>query len=57
MKTVGSVIAPLIGGLLAAFSYDWLFAVSAIVSGVALVMMRVGVREPRQLDEFPELAA
>ncbi len=54
---VGSVIAPLIGGLLAAFSYDWLFVMSAAVSGVALIVLHFGVREPRHLEEFPELVA
>lgn len=52
---VGSVIAPLIGGLLAAFSYDWLFACSALVSALALIVLLVSVREPRNTQEFPEI--
>jgi hypothetical protein len=42
-----SVVAPLLGAWLASISYDWLFALSAGVNLLALVLMRWWVREPR----------
>ncbi len=47
--TVGviSMIGPLIGALLAAAGYDWLFAASAVISLLALAAMHWWVREPR----------
>jgi len=42
-----SVAAPLLGAWLAGVGYNWLFAISACVNLVALVMMRWWVREPR----------
>ena len=45
---VGSVIAPLIGGLLASTSYSLLFAVSAMVSTVSFLYLLLVVREPRK---------
>jgi MFS family permease len=44
---IGSAIAPLIGGLLAVISYDFLFVASAVVSIVGVVVLAVFVREPR----------
>lgn len=57
---IGGAIAPLIGGLLAAFSYDWLFLASALLSAAALIVLSVGMREPRhhiQTDPLKELSA
>lgn len=57
---IGGAIAPIIGGLLAAFSYDWLFLASAILSAAALIVLSVGMREPRkhiQADPLEELSA
>ena len=42
-----SVVAPLLGAWLASHDYNWLFALSAGVNLVALVLMRWWVREPR----------
>jgi MFS family permease len=42
-----NVVAPLLGALLASISYNWLFALSAGVSLVAMTMMHWWVREPR----------
>ncbi|MCI0397970.1 MAG: MFS transporter [Chloroflexi bacterium] len=42
-----SSVAPLLGAGLATLNYDWLFALSALVSLLALVAMRWWVREPR----------
>jgi len=56
---VGGAVAPIIGGLLAAFSYDWLFFASAALSAVALIVLSIGLREPRshvQTDVFEEMA-
>jgi MFS family permease len=49
---VGSAVAPLVGGLLAWFSYDLLFAVSALLGLAAFVSMRWGVAEPRRNTPF-----
>ena len=58
---VGSAIAPLVGGLLAAvFSYELMFLVSALLSAIALGVLSFGMREPRkhvQTDVFEESAA
>jgi MFS family permease len=40
-------IAPLLGAWLASFSYDWLFAVSAGINLLALVLLYWQVKEPR----------
>jgi MFS family permease len=40
-------IAPLLGGWLASFSYNWLFAVSAGINLVALLLFYWQVKEPR----------
>lgn len=45
---IGSAIAPLIGGVLAAYSYNWLFAASAAVSVAGWVVLSIGLRDPRQ---------
>jgi hypothetical protein len=42
-----SVVAPLLGAWLASNGYNWLFALSAGVNLVALVLMRWWVQEPR----------
>ena len=44
---IGNLIAPLIGGWLATFSYNGTFAASVVVSLMGLVLMRWAVREPR----------
>ena len=44
---IGGVIAPLIGGLLAIYGYNWTFALSVIVCLIGLVLLRWTVREPR----------
>jgi len=44
---IGSAVAPLVGGLLAVISYDFLFAASLVVSVAGLVVLLVFVREPR----------
>lgn len=49
---IGSAIAPLIGGLLAWYSYDILFAVSAALAATAFVVMRWQVAEPRTSPLF-----
>jgi MFS family permease len=46
---VGSLLSPLLGGLLATTGYAWLFALSAAVGLAALWVMRYAVREPRQI--------
>ena len=51
---VVSIIAPLLGAALAIVSYDWLFAVSAGLSLLALIAMRWWVREPRYTRETAE---
>ena len=45
---LGSAVAPIIGGLLALYSYNALFAVSALISALALVLLIFTVREPRR---------
>lgn len=51
---VGSVIAPLLGGLLASVSYGWLFAASMLVSCVAWAILSFGVLEPRNQIRQPD---
>jgi len=46
---VVSMVAPLLGAALAAYSYDWLFALSALASLAALMTMHWWVREPRRV--------
>lgn len=45
---IGSAVAPLIGGVLALISYEFLFAASAIVSLVGFGVLVWSVREPRR---------
>lgn len=42
------MVSPLLGAWLASVDYGWLFALSAGLSFVALILMRWWVREPRQ---------
>ena len=42
-----SMIGPLIGAWLAIAGYNWLFAVSAVTSLLALLLLHWWVREPR----------
>jgi MFS family permease len=42
------VCVPLLGAWLASINYNWLFAISAGVNLVALVLMRYWVQEPRR---------
>ena len=42
------MVSPLLGAWLASIDYGWLFALSAGISFVALLLMRWWVREPRQ---------
>lgn len=49
---IGAAVAPLIGGLLAWYSYDLLFAVSAVLAVVAFSVMRLWVAEPRTSPLF-----
>jgi MFS family permease len=42
-----SALAPLIGGWLAGYGYSWVFAMSAGVTLLSLIMLRWRVREPR----------
>ena len=45
---LASVVAPLLGAWLASKGYNWLFALSAGVNLIALILMRWWVKEPRQ---------
>jgi MFS family permease len=49
---LGSAVAPIIGGLLAVISYDLLFAVSTLVSVLALILLLFTVREPRRVQSL-----
>ncbi len=49
---LGSAVAPIIGGLLALYSYNALFAVSTIVSAAALFLLIFTVNEPRRLKSL-----
>ena len=51
---VASVIAPLLGMWLASVSYNWLFALSAGINLLALILMRWWVKEPRWAREKTE---
>ena len=42
------MVSPLLGAWLASVDYGWLFALSAAISFIALLLMRWWVREPRQ---------
>jgi MFS family permease len=44
---IGSALAPLVGGALAWFGYDILFAIGALLAVVAFAVMRWWVAEPR----------
>jgi hypothetical protein len=49
-------VAPLLGSWLASFSYNWLFALSAGINLLALVLLYWQVKEPRwqvDLDALP----
>jgi MFS family permease len=46
---LGSLLAPLIGGVLAIYGYSWTFAVSVVVGLIGFGVMRWTVREPREL--------
>lgn len=52
---IGSVAAPLLGGLLAFVSYDLMFAISGLFGILAFVVLRAMVQEPRQQTEFFDL--
>jgi len=54
---IGSAVAPILGGILALISYPALFAVSAIVGVVSLVLLHFAVTEPRHQTEYFELDA
>jgi MFS family permease len=49
---IGITIAPLVGGLLATISYDWLFLGSALAGLAAVFMFYVQVADPRFLTTF-----
>lgn len=49
---IGITIAPLVGGLLATISYDWLFVGSAVTGLVALAMLYTQVADPRFMNNF-----
>ena len=49
---IGSVISPLVGGLLALRGYNLLFAMSAMFALAALIMLVVLVQEPRNRSEI-----
>jgi hypothetical protein len=51
---VVSIIGPLLGALLAAAGYSLLFAVSAGLGLLALILMRWWVREPRFSQKVAE---
>ncbi len=44
---IASMVAPLLGAAMAAFSYDWLFILGALVNLAALIALRWWVKEPR----------
>jgi MFS family permease len=46
---LAGIFSPLLGAWLASMSYDWLFALSALLNMAGLVMLRWRVREPRWL--------
>jgi MFS family permease len=52
---IASAVAPIIGGLLAVFNYNWVFLASAFLSAAGLVLLRFRVNEPRTQTEFYEV--
>ena len=54
---VGNMLAPLIGGLLAAVGYNFLFAAAAGFGILALLIMISVVNEPRRKTEFGPVSA
>lgn len=55
----GGAVAPIIGGLIATFSYEWLFLGSALLSAATLLVLYFGMKEPRlhvQADPLAEMA-
>ncbi len=48
---LGSVVAPLIGGLLASWSFTALFAVSALMGLAAVYVLKTQVTEPRTIKQ------
>jgi predicted MFS family arabinose efflux permease len=48
---LAGMTGPMLGALLAGWSYDWLFALSAGVNLAALAVLRWWVREPRWAGE------
>ncbi len=48
---VAGILAPLLGGWLAGFSYDWLFALSAGVMLLGLALLRWWVEDPRHYHQ------
>ncbi|MBK8045905.1 MAG: hypothetical protein IPK16_01465 [Anaerolineales bacterium] len=50
MNGIGAALAPIVGGLLAAYSYNLMFALSAMVGIAALWVLLAGVKEPRSVD-------
>jgi len=49
---IGSVIGPLVGGLLATLNYGWLFVLSALIGVLALGLLHFTVLEPRRQKDF-----
>ncbi len=49
---IGSVIGPLVGGLLATLNYGWLFVLSALIGLLALSLLHFTVLEPRRQKDF-----
>lgn len=47
MTGVGGAIAPIIGGFLAVYSYDWLFLASTLLSAATLLLLIFVMKEPR----------
>ncbi|RME85222.1 MAG: MFS transporter [Caldilineae bacterium] len=54
---IGSLTAPLLGGLLALVSYNLLFALTALCALVALVLLTGAVHDPRFQTEYFDAAA
>jgi MFS family permease len=54
---LGSLVAPIIGGVLAFYSYHALFGVSTLVSVAALALLLWGVKEPRRVGSYFDLSA
>jgi MFS family permease len=53
---IGSGIAPILGGLIAAYSYTWLFAASTLFSVAGVIFLHWTVREPRWQSETQKVA-